>query len=120
MMISDLPLFKIYGAMARHAANSQSVSSTNIAHAGEPGFKASKLESFEAYIARTAAGEMPETLSSPFRMLVSNAPEAPNGNNVNLEEEIFSSAEALGQHNLALSVYTKSLDLLRTAIGKRG
>jgi len=45
---------------------------------------------------------------------------SPNGNNVSLEQEVFNSAEAMGQHSLALSVYTKSMDLLRTAIGRRG
>jgi flagellar basal-body rod protein FlgB len=44
---------------------------------------------------------------------------SPNGNSVSLEQEIFNSAEAMGQHSLALSVYTKSMDLLRTAIGRR-
>lgn len=53
-MISDLNLLKIYGAMARHAAESQSVSAANIARANEPGFKASEMESFEAYLARAA------------------------------------------------------------------
>ena len=32
-MISQLPLFEIYGAMARYAAEAQKVSATNIAHA---------------------------------------------------------------------------------------
>lgn len=119
-MISDLPLFQIYGAMARHAADSQRVSATNIARADEPGYKADRLESFEAYLSRAAAGQTQDALSNPFQVFKSDMPAAPNGNTVSLEQEIFKSAEAIGQHNLALSVYTKSLDLLRTAIGKRG
>lgn len=118
-MISDLNLMKIYGAMARHAAESQSVSATNIARANEPGFKAAEIESFEAYLARVSMSGAPDPMSTSFKTRLADLPAAPNGNTVSLEQEIFNSAEALGQHNLALTVYSKSLDLLRTALGKR-
>lgn len=119
-MISDLSIFQIYGAMARHAAESQRVSATNVARADEPGYKAAEIESFEDFLSRAASGASPDGLSRPFDVTQSDAPAAPNGNTVSLEREAFNSAEAVGQHNLALTVYTKSLDLLRTAIGKRG
>jgi flagellar basal-body rod protein FlgB len=119
-MISELPMFQILGAMARHAAESQKVSATNIAHADEPGYKANKLESFESFMARAASGSSLDGLSRAFQTVDAHSPAAPNGNTVSLEQELFSSADAMGQHQLALSVYTKSLDLLRTAIGKRG
>ena len=95
-MISDLPMFQVLGAMARHAAESQKVSATNIAHADDPGYKA----------------------ASNFKTLLADTQAKPNGNTVSLEQELFSSAEAMGQHNLALTAYTKTLDLLRTAMGK--
>jgi flagellar basal-body rod protein FlgB len=118
-MISDVQLFKVYGAMARYAAEAQSVSAANIARANEPGYKAQQIESFDAYLARVSASGAADPLSQGFRVTDSNTPMAPNGNNVSLEQEVFNSAEAMGQHNLALSVYTKSMDLLRTAIGRR-
>lgn len=118
-MISDLALFQIYSAMARHAAESQQVSATNIARADEPGYRAAEIESFEEFLTRVKAEGAPTGLATAFRVGESDAPAAPNGNSVSLEEQMFKSAEAIGQHNLALSVYTKSLDLLRTAIGKR-
>ncbi|KJS34526.1 MAG: flagellar basal body rod protein FlgB [Hyphomonas sp. BRH_c22] len=117
-MISDLPMFQVLGAMARHAAESQKVSATNIAHADEPGYKAAKIESFEAFIARAASGTEPGGVSASFKTLLADTQAAPNGNTVSLEQELFSSAEAMGQHNLALTAYTKTLDLLRTAMGK--
>jgi flagellar basal-body rod protein FlgB len=117
-MISDLSLFQVYGAMARYAAEAQSVSATNIARANEPGYKAKQIESFDAYLARVSGGADPAT--EGFRVTDSHNPMAPNGNNVSLEQEVFNSAEAMGQHSMALSVYTKSMDLLRTAIGRRG
>lgn len=118
-MITNSPLFQVYSAMARHASESLKVSSTNIAHADDPGYKASKIESFEAYLSRIEAGASNDDDTSSFRVLMADTPASPDGNNVSLEHEVFASADAMGQHNLALSVYTKSMDLLRTAIGKR-
>lgn len=117
-MITSLPLFQVYGAMARHAAESLKVSATNIAHADEPGYKANKVESFKTYLSRTASGAAPDGLANPFRVSLADSIASPDGNSVNLEQEVFSSAEAMGRHSMALTVYTKSLDLMRTAIGK--
>lgn len=117
-MISDLQIFKIYGAMARHAAESQKVSATNVANADAPGFKAGEIESFEAFLARTMQPGSAHGMNDEFKLGTSEAPADPNGNNVSLEREVFNSAEAMGQHNMALTVYSKSIDLLRTALGK--
>lgn len=116
-MISDLGVFQMYGAMARHAAENQRVSAENIARADQPGYRAKQVESFEDFMARAAAsGESME--SAAFRIVDAGGAASPNGNTVSLEQEIFNTAEAAGQHDLALTVYSKSLDLLRTAIGK--
>ena len=117
-MISQLPLFEIYGAMARYAAESQKVSATNIAHADEPGYKAKELESFEAYLSRAANGASHTGLNTSFKVVESDTPVSPGGNSVSIEMEMFRSAEAAGQHEQAMTVYSKSLDLLRTALGK--
>jgi flagellar basal-body rod protein FlgB len=115
-MLSDLPLFRIYGAMAQHAAETQRVSAENIARAGEPGYKAMAVEPFEAYMEKLsqASGSPPE-----FAISTAATPVSPNGNSVSLEHEIFKSAEAGGQHNMALSVYSKSMQLMKMAIGRR-
>lgn len=117
-MISDLKLFQVYSAMARHAAESQKVSATNLANSDVPGFKAGEIESFEAFLSRTMQSGGAQSTRSDFEVGISAAPADPNGNNVSLEREVFNSAEAMGQHNMALTVYSKSLDLLRTALGK--
>ena len=121
-MITDLKLLQVYSAMAQHATQTQQVSATNISHANEPGYKARDVESFTDYMtrqARMAAGSADMTRPT-FRTGLANTPETLNGNSVNLEREVFRSAEAFGQHEMALSVYTKSLDLLRTALGRSG
>jgi flagellar basal-body rod protein FlgB len=117
MMLSDLPLFQVYGAMARHAADTQRVSAANIAHANEAGYKAKALESFQDFMARQHQGV---STAGGFRVSDADTPAAPNGNTVSLEQEALRSAEAMGQHSLALTVYAKSVDLMRTAIGRRG
>ncbi|WP_233355765.1 flagellar biosynthesis protein FlgB [Henriciella litoralis] len=114
-MFSNMDVLKVYSAMARHAAENQKVSATNIAHANDPGYKASEVESFEAFLGRAMTQG---TMQTDFKVELANTPTSPNGNSVNLEHELYKSAEAMGQHQMALTVYTKSLDLLRTAIGK--
>lgn len=118
-MFSDLSLLQIYGAMARHASETQRVSADNISRAGEPGFKASEVESFQAYLQRVAGSDSPDAINQAFKIRDANTPAAPNGNTVSLEREVFKSAEAAGQHNMALTVYTKSLDILRMSLGRR-
>lgn len=115
-MFSNMDVFQIYSAMARHAAENQKVSATNIAHANDPGYKASEVESFEAYMNRSMRqGSMP----TDFRLSDTNTPASPNGNTVSLEYELYKSADAVGTHQMAMTVYSKSLDLLRTAIGRK-
>jgi len=118
-MLSDLQLFQVYGAMARHAAESQRVSAQNIARAGEPGYKAMEVESFEAYIAKLEATPTAGANPPAFSIFEASTPTLPNGNSVSVEHEVFKSAEAGGQHNMALSVYTKSMQLMQMAISRR-
>jgi len=40
---------------------------------------------------------------------------SPNGNNVSIENEIFSAAQASSDHQKALAVYRTALSVLRTA-----
>ena len=115
-MISDLQVFQMFGAMARHAAESQRVSAENIANANQPGYHAKAVESFQDFMKRTQYN--PEGTATDFKIVERGGVAAPNGNTVSLEEEVFTSAEAAGQHELALSVYTKSMDLLKTALGR--
>ncbi|KCZ51057.1 hypothetical protein HY29_06805 [Hyphomonas beringensis] len=120
MTILNLDVLNVYSAMARHAAETQKVSATNIAHANDPGYKATEIEGFQDFLARAASSGSVDSDNLQFKTSQSDSYEAPNGNSVNLELEMFKAADAQSQHDLALSVYTKSLGLLRTAIGKKG
>lgn len=118
-MFSNLDVFKIYSAMARHAAESQRVSATNISRADEPGFKAEQIESFEDYLTRTASSRATGADAEGFRTRNIETGAKPNGNTVNFEQEVFKASDAAAQHEMAMTVYTKSLDLLRAAIGRK-
>lgn len=118
-VISNLDIFKIYSAMARHSAESQRVAATNIARADEPGYKASEIESFQDYLTRTSSSQAMGMEARGFRTHDIEDGASPNGNTVDIEQEVFKAADAVGQHEMAVTVYTKSLDLLRSAIGKK-
>jgi flagellar basal-body rod protein FlgB len=45
---------------------------------------------------------------------------APNGNNVSLEEQMALSTDARSKHDLALTVYRSSLNILKTSMGRGG
>ena len=45
--------------------------------------------------------------------------ESPNGNTVSLEDQLLKAAEVRQSHTLALGVYSKSMDILRTVIVRR-
>ena len=118
-MLSDLSLFKVYGAMARHAAEAQQTSAENLARANEPGYKAVEIESFADFMKRNGPNIDTVDFNQPFEQNLSKAAAAPNGNTVSIEEQVFKSAEATNQHQMALTVYGKSLEMMKLALGRR-
>ena len=118
-MLSDLSLFQVYGAMARHAAESQKTSAENLARANEPGYKAVEIESFSAFMERTGPTIEKTDFSQSFSQNLTATPASPNGNTVSVEQEIFKSSEAAQQHQMALTVYSKSLEMMKLALGRR-
>jgi flagellar basal-body rod protein FlgB len=117
-MLNDSPLLRLYGAMARHAAQSQEVAATNIAQADTPGYRARMVESFEDYVKRQGGLEGLGEAAPDFAINLRPGIPEPNGNTVSLETEALASASAKGRHDLALGVYGKALDVLRAAIGR--
>ncbi len=58
-------------------------------------------------------------IASGFQKCPGRAGQAsPNGNTVSLETEMMKATEVRHQHDLALSVYPTSLNILRTALGR--
>jgi len=127
----DLTVLRLASGLASHATARQTVIAENIANADTPGYRARDVagfaESFErtvpAFEARaTRSGHLTfGDLSRGFEVRESAFPgaETPNGNSVSLEDQMVRAADVRQRHDLAIGVYQKSLDILRTSLGRR-
>lgn len=122
-MTSDLSILRLASAMAQHAALRHRVIAENLAQADTPGFRARDIPAFDPkralrdaraaaasgqpYGARTARIE-------PFE--VDGLESSPTGNTVEVEQQLTLAADAQAQHQAALSIYRKSMDLLRLSV----
>ncbi len=129
-MFDKLEIFRMSQSLAQHAAARQSTIAQNVANADTPGYRARDLASFaDSYktsdegMRATRAKHMmssaaapnvakPETVIRPGAM-------SPNGNSVSLETEMFAAADAQREHDLALSIYRSSLNIMRASLGRR-
>jgi flagellar basal-body rod protein FlgB len=123
--MKNLTILSTASAMAAHAVERHSLIARNIAHADTPGYRAVDLRSFvDSYREVTESGLRGTGGSVAHRGLdlraeiVSDTPVAPNGNSVSLEHEMVRMAENRHQHELALSVYRSSMNILRTSLGR--
>lgn len=124
-MIQNMTIFQLASGMARHASERQDIVAENVANADTPGFKARDLvpfaESFAAESALGLRGTRPahfthrtETVfTSPFGV------ESPNGNTVSIESEMMRMTEIRQEHDMAIGIYQKSLQILRTSLGRK-
>lgn len=114
-MAHDLPIFQLASAMARHAAARHETVAQNIANADTPGYKARDLTPFDTVLARTADGAASGRESHEMK----SAPASPDGNTVSIDKQMLMASETKIQHETALAIYRKSMDLLRIGLGKR-
>ena len=115
--------------LARHSGARQSQIARNIANADTPGFRARDLVDFaETYrgtqadadglrMTRPGHAASSETQTA-FRSLDLGGEASPNGNTVSLEAEMVRATQAKSTHDLALTVYRSSLDIIRTSLGR--
>jgi len=125
-----LEIFQMAYGLARHAAARQAIVARNVANADTPGYRARDLASFSETYARPAREVMLRT-SRPGHLVapdgvgpaagarLTDDPVSPNGNSVSLESEMVRAAEIRRQHELALSVYSTSLNILRSSLGRK-
>lgn len=107
-----------FSALSRYAAQRHSVLSDNIANANTPGYKAQDLQPFEDFYSKARQLGTVEQMDVPIVRMETKAMVSPNGNNVSLDEQMLKTAEAKGQHDMALAVYKKTIDLFRLALGR--
>lgn len=128
----DIGIMRLAGSLASYAAMRQSLIAQNIANSDTPGYRARDMESFAKLVENKGigAGSMratrpghfgatPGTVSASGEEITQFGAEAPNGNNVALEDQLVRSAQVKQTHEMALGVYKTSIDILRLGIGRR-
>lgn len=124
----DLNVLRLASRLAAHSSARQTVLSENVANADTPGYRARDLGDFaaaleaEAITARqTRPGHIPfstETRGFGLREATILGAETPNGNSVSLEDQMMRAADVRHSHDMAMGVYSKSLDILRASLGR--
>lgn len=128
-MFQNIEIFRQSHAMAKHAAQRQTVIAKNMANADTPGYVAQDVAPFASAVSRPQSGEemrhtrvghiqrSDSVLSARENALATGA--SPNGNSVSLEEEMLKSVEVKQQHDRAIAIYKSSLNILRASLGRR-
>ncbi|POF28208.1 flagellar basal body rod protein FlgB [Roseibium marinum] len=132
MAVTDLPLFQALKSKMRWHQVRQGVLAENIANADTPGYGAREVKaySFKDHIGRETlslttdttrvghiAGNISGTKDAKIETLDSFEV-TPNGNSVNLEEQMMKITENQMDFQAATSLYTKGMGLIRTALSK--
>ena len=138
MDVNDIPLFAMLKSKLSYTTQRQQVIAQNVANADTPGFAPRDLKTFtfdaalkgtngitmlEPARANTTPGYI--ALGGPKAGAAQDAA-APDsevrldGNRVVLEEQMMKMTEARADYDAAVSLYTQSLNMMRTAIRKPG
>lgn len=137
MNIADIPLLGLLRERMSWLNARQGVLSQNVANADSPGYTARDLKplDFEDLLKRSSqsndfSGGL--TITNPRHIAINNSAaqydedDAPDtqadssGNTVSLEEEMIKVADTQAQYQAAANLYSKAVDLMRTAIGRSG
>ena len=106
----------------------QSLVSSNIANANSPGFRPLDLQPFSfdsakssLHLTATSSGHLGGTEADANGSVSRPVPfeTKPSGNAVSLEDEMTKLADIQLDYQMATQLYTKSLGLIKTAIGRR-
>jgi len=127
----DVGILQMAQDLAAHTSSRQSVIAQNIANADTPGYKARDMSTFADSVRETAhmrasgspvrAGHIAldagRATGDIFESTTFGA-ESPNGNTVSLEDQLVRAADVKYQHDLALGIYAKSINILRAGMGR--
>jgi len=135
MPVSDIPLFSMLRTRMQWHQERQKVLAENVANADTPNFRTRDLKPLDfgsqLKTAGQAGGPVRLAATDPAHIAGSTANSAfatagnskydvkPAGNAVNLEEEMMKVASNQMDYQAAVSLYSRSMGLFRTALGKR-
>lgn len=133
MAISDMPIFSMLRTRMQWHQERQRLLAENVSNADTPNFRPRDLAppSFGRQV-QQASGQLQLALTSPQHLAGPSAAGGgfaaqrqsqydvkPAGNAVNLEDEMMKVASNQMDYQAAVSLYSRSMGLIRTAIGKR-
>ncbi len=136
MNLPDVPLLSMLRERMSWLEARQNTLSQNVANADTPGFVARDLvpqdfesilrgavrNPFHVALAATDSGHIAITPASA-EYGSKDAPDVEqslNGNSVSLEQEMIKVSDTQAQFQAATNLYSKSLSMMRTALGKSG
>ena len=132
MAISDLPIFSMLRTRMNWHQERQRLLAENVANADTPGYRARDLAPLDfGRQVEQASGQLQLALTAPGHFSggatgggfaldrATKSDVRPMGKAVNLEDEMMKVAANQMDHQAAISLYSRSMGLLKTAIGKR-
>ena len=131
MAITDLPMLSMLRTKMQWHQERQRVLAEHVSNSDTPNFRPRDLVEptfdktgingmHEISMVRTSANHIQAAgVSETFGSNTGGYETRPAGNAVNIEDEMLKVASNQMDYAAATSLYTKSLDLIKTAIGKR-
>lgn len=134
MSVSDLPLFSALRTKMKWHQARQRVLAENVANADSPGYRARELRPVEfGALVKVQSLQPVETRATDARHIKTTVTDAdtsfrrdndadfdttPSGNSVVLEEQMMKVAQNQMDYQAATTLYSKSVGLLRIALGQ--
>ncbi len=128
MTIGEMPLFAMLKTRMKWQSQRQNILAENVANSDLPGYKARDLTELKFDVPTslgpqvTNANHISTGSSGQADLFSRNSPIfeiTPSGNSVSLEDEMIKVGQNQQDYAAAATLYQKSIDVLRTAIGKR-
>ena len=131
MAVTELPLFSMLKTRMRWLETRQRLLAENVANAETPGYRGRDLkpQDFSRQLQAATSVQMISTNNGHLAGASQTDPNfaadrakafevTPRGNSVSLEEEMMKIAQNQIDHQTAATLYSRSLGLLKMAIGK--
>jgi flagellar basal-body rod protein FlgB len=129
MAVSDVPILSMLRTRMHWHQDRQRLLAENVVNSDTPNFRPRELKELKfdgtaapgsLTLATTHASHVGAAEVSQFQVVRANQIETrPGGNSVNIEDEMLKVAQNQMDYQAATTLYTRSLGLLKTALGKR-
>jgi flagellar basal-body rod protein FlgB len=133
MGIANIPLFTALAEKMKWHQTRQGLLAENVANAETPGFRGRDLKAFgfEEHMRNLSSATLSSTTTSPMHIEIgssdaggfgqrqlNNFEITPEGNGITLEDEMMKVATNQMDYQTVTTLYTRSMRLIRTALGR--